>query len=129
MTYNQLTDAEDYHACKVIIRSIEMRWAKADQEVFIAAVILNPFIKTTPFSTLPFLTVGGIHVMLQRLWSRFFPDIMAPDELSDQITDYLDGTGIFQHLASLIDVETKRADSKVCHAHFNSVERITEWHD
>lgn len=126
MTYRGLRDPEDILPCKSIIRSIEMRWAKADQEVFIAAVILNPFIQTAPFSPLPFLTVGGIHIMLQQLWSRLYPNTIAPDELSEQITDYLEGSGIFLHLSTLIDVEAKRAELKVCYMCFNSAELITE---
>lgn len=126
MTYRELKDAEDIVPCKSIIRSIEMRWAKADQEVFIAAVILNPFIQTAPFSPLPFLTVGGIHVMLSRLWSRFYPNSVIPDELSEQTTNYLDGSGIFKNFTNLVDIEVKNAKLKVCYI-FTSLEHIIEW--
>src|SRR5215813_11526507 len=36
---------EDEHPVSPIIESIEKRWEKADQDLFIAALFLNPFIK------------------------------------------------------------------------------------
>ena len=36
--------------CTAILNSIEKRWAKSDQDIFIAAIILNPFVKTAAFS-------------------------------------------------------------------------------
>jgi len=35
--------------CTAILDSIEKQWAKADQDVFITAVILNPFVKMAAF--------------------------------------------------------------------------------
>ncbi|KAH9988278.1 hypothetical protein BJV74DRAFT_796328 [Russula compacta] len=44
MHYKQMiTDPDDAVGCQAIINSIEQWWAKADQDIFIAAVILNPF--------------------------------------------------------------------------------------
>lgn len=113
MTYKKLTDRSDFLPCNTIIRSIEKRWAKTDQEVFIAAVILNPVFRTKPFTDLPFLTLGGIHVMLQRLWTRFYPNCPIPDELSDQVSDYFDGSGIFVNMEALIEIESRKAHAQV----------------
>jgi len=71
MQYKSMTDVDDVVGCNAIIESIEARWATADQEIFIAAVVLNPFYQSTPFSTLQFLTNAGIYSMLSRLWERF----------------------------------------------------------
>lgn len=47
MRYRDLNDAEDSEGPvkQALIGSIERRWGKADRDVFLAAVILNPFIK------------------------------------------------------------------------------------
>jgi hypothetical protein len=51
------TDSANILGATAILESIEKRWAKADQDVFIAAVLLNPFVKASPFSPqVPFLT-------------------------------------------------------------------------
>ena len=73
MQYTKLLeDDEDRPRATAIINSIEKRWAAADQEVFIAAVVLNPFFKTIPFANHISLTNAGIHTLLERLWLRFF---------------------------------------------------------
>jgi hypothetical protein len=93
------TDVDDVVGCNAIIESLEARWATADQEIFIAAVILNPFYQSTPFSALQFLTNVGIYSMLSRLWERFY-QTSPPPEFHSQVTDYLHGTGLFIDLKS-----------------------------
>ena len=101
------TDIEENYpanvlGCTAILDSIEKRWAKADQDVFIAAVILNPFIKTSAFSSqAPFLTRAGILALMKRLYRRFFSIKETPEELEDNIRrlfsnveDYFSGRGI-----------------------------------
>jgi hypothetical protein len=67
-----MTDPEDVVGCTAIIESIKAQWATADQEIFVAAIILNPFYQSTPFTALQFLTNAGIHSMLGCLWQHFF---------------------------------------------------------
>ena len=67
MQYQSMTDPEDIEGCTAIIESTEACWATADQEIFIAAIVLNPFYQSTPFSPLQFLTNAGIHSMLGHL--------------------------------------------------------------
>ena len=52
MQYKSMVDPEDMVGCTAIIKSIEAQWATADQEIFIAAVVLNPFYQSTPFAAL-----------------------------------------------------------------------------
>ncbi|KIJ07418.1 hypothetical protein PAXINDRAFT_90413, partial [Paxillus involutus ATCC 200175] len=47
MQYKSMSEPEDTKAVSAIIQSIERRWAKCDQEILIAAVVINPFYKTT----------------------------------------------------------------------------------
>jgi hypothetical protein len=49
MQYSKLTDAEDAVIQTALLESIEKRWEASDQTIFIASVILNPFLKINPF--------------------------------------------------------------------------------
>jgi hypothetical protein len=69
MQYQSMTHPEDVEGCTAIIESIEACWATADQEIFIAAVVLNPFYQSMLFAPLQFLTNAGIQSMLGH-WSR-----------------------------------------------------------
>jgi hypothetical protein len=49
MQYSKLTDAKDAVIQTALLESIEKRWEASDQTIFIASVILNPFLKIDPF--------------------------------------------------------------------------------
>ena len=56
-----------------VLSSLEKRWAAADQDPFIAAVILNPFLRGDFFAWWHIaLTPIGLCNMLKRLHSRVF---------------------------------------------------------
>jgi hypothetical protein len=112
MHYDNLRtkDPADLTGCTAIIDSIEKRWAKADQDVFVAAVILNPFIKTAPFSSQTRLvTRASILSLLKRLYARFFSITEEEDRLKESLQQlysnlegYLDATGICEGLTSYV---------------------------
>jgi hypothetical protein len=112
MQYKSMTDPEDVVGCTAIIESIEARWATADQEIFIAAVVLNPFYQSTPFAALQFLTNAGIHSMLGCLWRRFFEE-EPPPELHQQINGYLHGTDLFSDLKFACGIAQVAANREV----------------
>lgn len=89
---------EDQEALNVLIDSIELRWAKADQDVFIAAVILNPFLKLEPFcdGQSRFCT-AAVHDLFSQLWQHFFEE-GAPEDLYAETEQYLRGGGKFHFL-------------------------------
>ena len=70
--YLEKIHAGDNDECKAIISSLESRWAKADQELFIASVVVNPFYCTTPFTKIPALNNAGIHMLLEYMWEHLF---------------------------------------------------------
>lgn len=80
---------EDMHPVTSIIKSIEKRWAKADQDLFIACLFLNPLIdfQLVNQSTLPMGIVFGI---IRRLYSRVFKlnESADPALLISNIMDY-----------------------------------------
>ncbi|KAJ7145949.1 hypothetical protein C8R44DRAFT_600958, partial [Mycena epipterygia] len=98
---------------RAVLNSLEKHWKKAgrEQEVFIAAVLLNPFFKNSPFSLIPILNCAGIDLTLKRLWTRFFQQ-PAPSDLRKNSREYFDGTGFFaglqRHCAS--EIERRRVD-------------------
>ncbi|KAJ3824934.1 ribonuclease H-like domain-containing protein [Lentinula raphanica] len=95
-----------------IISSIEARWKKCDQEVFIAAVILNPIYRNQAFSSIPAFNNAGIQDLMVRLWNRIFPDErIILDEFSNHLDDYLYGQGTFVNLQNRIDLELGNAMS------------------
>jgi hAT family C-terminal dimerisation region len=108
---------DNHMGCTAIIDSIEKRWAKAEQEVFIAAVVLNPFIKVTPFSSQSdFLAPANILALLKRLYSRFFSVTEREDELKENmmqlysnLDEYFKGTGICKNLVSWAEAVEEHA--------------------
>ena len=48
-TFFDNNDPDDQDMRREMLAAIEARWARADQDVFIASVILNPFYGTRPF--------------------------------------------------------------------------------
>jgi hypothetical protein len=114
MQYKSMTDPDDVVGCTAIIESIEARWATADQEILIAAVILNPFYKSTPFAALRFLTNAGIHSLLTRLWERFYRTA-PPLEFHEQMIGYLNGTALFADLGSACNIVQVVAQREVWH--------------
>lgn len=52
-----------------IIASLEKRWKKADQDVFITAVFLNPFLRASLFNKAA-LTDVDLYAVLERVYER-----------------------------------------------------------
>jgi len=65
-----------------------------DQEVFIAAVIVNPFYKLSPFKAIPLTTCAGLASTFGHLWHRFYNGD-APVELFTDLDDYLSNSRDF----------------------------------
>ena len=116
MHYSAMDDHEDQVGRDSILASIERRWAKTDQEIFIAAVILNPFYQSTPFACLSFLTNAGIHAMLERLWIRFEGSTShepVPPEFHNQVSQYLARSGHFEGLQKQCEIAQLSAEREV----------------
>jgi hypothetical protein len=87
-----------------IIDSIEKRWAKSEQEAFIAALFLNPVYKLGPFADVDFTTLAGILHLLKKLYGRFFGELTVAEDqqMYDELQDYLHDTGRFRGSAALV---------------------------
>ena len=72
--------------CTVILTSLEERWAKADQDVFILAVFLNPYICSKCFSRAA-LTEAALYNMTVQVFEQLFGQ-KANLDLLQAFTDY-----------------------------------------
>jgi len=108
-----MKDPEDLVGCQAIIDSLERRWSKADQEIFIAAVILNPIYQTSPFALIPQFRTAEIIAMMTRLWKRFFQAV-PPDPFALDLMDFLGKRDNYSSLNVICNVEKNRAEQLVC---------------
>jgi hypothetical protein len=105
---------EDKDVQNAILSSLERRWAKADQEVFIAAVLVNPLFRVSPFRRLDSLNRSGIRGLFTRLWRRFYPSEPPSFEFSSHIFNFIDGNGFFAELDESVNYELQCAAVEVC---------------
>jgi hypothetical protein len=125
MRFNEMASSDgDPTSCQAITASIEKRWKTSDQAPFIAAVILNPLLKTSPFCPHPSLTLASIHQLIQSLFARFFPNEELPWLFTD-LSEYLEGKGSFSPMQDIISEAKRSRSSDVgvihgfmqCHTH------------
>lgn len=88
---------------ETVCNSINSRWEASDQDLFIAAVILNPMHKLRPFQTTPWLSPAIISVLMSRLYTRFFKT-PAPRELLQEVPDYLRNKGLYSQMAVYVSM-------------------------
>lgn len=105
---NQDTEGRD-----AILASIEKRWEKSDQEVFVAALLVNPFYRVQPFATLDRFSLANINALFRRLYLRFFKE-EPPAQFITHLSDFLDGIGYFSKLGDQVRYELEAALQQVC---------------
>ena len=76
-TFYKLNQPQDEGLRTALLASIEKRWNASDQDVFIAAALLNPYVHTGPFNNLQVCTLAGMVDLFERLYKRFYPHIQA----------------------------------------------------
>ncbi|KAL1739125.1 ribonuclease H-like domain-containing protein [Schizophyllum fasciatum] len=94
--YRVFSDSSlDPSICAAVQKSLEKRWKKIDQDIFILAVIFNPYIRTACFaSTSPFCRPGRIRQLVTKCYKRIFNTTLEPNiEFTTALTDYLNGVG------------------------------------
>lgn len=110
--YSKIGDDTDLVARNAVLESAERRWAQVDQEVFIAAVIVNPLYKNKPFGNIPLTTRAGLMSLFSRLWKRFYGG-MAPLELFTDLDNYLRSSPEFQPLDIYTEILVSHAKQQV----------------
>ncbi|KAH9831451.1 uncharacterized protein C8Q71DRAFT_715432, partial [Rhodofomes roseus] len=96
--YKGLHDLADATVRSNVLRSIELRWGKCDQDVFIAAVILNPYHRAAPFKPSATTSRASLVLLLVRLYKRFYKCDRVPVEFQLEVEEYLLGTGRFSQM-------------------------------
>ena len=119
MQYQQMKDKDDLAASASIISSLEKCWAAADQDIFIATVIVNPFFRAEPFSRRPRFVVAGIIEFLRRTYTRFFMED-APYAFDVELRDYLTAGGQYSELRATCLRHKAGAQQRVCSSFISS---------
>ena len=112
MQYEKMTDPEDLAPCGAIIKSIDKCWTKVDQEVFISAVILNPFHQGSVFSSCAGLTNASITSLLDKVWHHLFRTD-PPSKLHVELRNYLKHENHFKMLQQQCNIEISAAHADV----------------
>jgi hypothetical protein len=111
--YQAMVGSEDVVGCAAILQSLEKRWLAADQDVFIAAVIVNPFFRATPFAPGQRFTGAQIKSLLASLYFRFFRS-QPPISFYSELHDYLMRSGQYKDLESMCAVHISNFQHEVC---------------
>ncbi|KAH9931247.1 ribonuclease H-like domain-containing protein, partial [Fomitopsis serialis] len=95
---------------------LEKRWKQADQEVFVLAVLFNPYLRRKAFNPDNALfTEASLWGMVDRCFRRMFPspEYAPPDyEMRRAFTDYLTGLGTFSDEAMSLELLKRMADAE-----------------
>ena len=111
--YRGMQHEEDIAARDAILGSLEKRWLVADQDIFIAAVVVNPFFQATPFAPGPRFVVARMKALFSSLYLRFFQS-QPPDAFHTEIHDYLTASGRYRELGSSCHAHKLRIADNVC---------------
>jgi len=103
---------QDEEARQSIINSIETRWAKSDQEIFVAAVLVNPLFRMSIFQPLARFNTANIRDLFVRLYKRFYRR-EPPRSFITHAYDFLEGKGFFATLRTQVRDEIHDASEKV----------------
>ncbi|KAI9570854.1 hypothetical protein HD554DRAFT_1997131, partial [Boletus coccyginus] len=95
--YSKLNNETDAPARMAVLESAKHQWTCCDQEVFIAAIISNPFYGVTPFRKIFLTTHAGLAALFGCLWLRFY-EKDAPVELLTDLEHYLTSFRDFTHM-------------------------------
>ena len=110
--YSNLDSEDDSDVRDEILNSLEKRWAAADQEPFIAAVVLNPFFCGDFLGRDIALTPIGLCNMLKRLQWRVFR-VEADGDFQAAFMDYYNKRGEFSPEAMALETWLNIAQKKV----------------
>lgn len=102
---------------QAIIDSLKKCWSKCDQDVFLAAVILNPLYRIKHFTRIRKFNNARIMTLLVKLWDQLFPNTPS-DESQTELLEYLEGhrdygvefTNWVDLVRSSAETEQKRPD-------------------
>lgn len=95
-----------------ILGSLEQRWAVADQDVFILAVLFNPYIRARCFST-SHLAHGVLYDMAEHVFQRLFGPEEPGLNFMLAFDEYIDGVGAYSPTAMKLEMIKAKFDAEV----------------
>lgn len=107
---------EDLVGCAAILNSIEKHWLAADQDIFIVAVIINPFYWTTAFTAHQRFINACIKLLLASLYLQFF-GTPAPEHFYLELHEFLMGSGHYSELEVTYKRYITHSKYEVCFPH------------
>jgi len=113
---------EDATACNTILNSLETQWSNADQDIFIAAVLLNPIHKAAPFVKSAKFMSAAIYSLFSRLWTHFY-GVSIPAEFFQELKHYFEESGQYKDLKLWIPALRNQAALEVSEKWF-----VSEYH-
>lgn len=96
-----------------VLKSLEKRWKKIDQDIFIVAVFLNPYIRAKLFKQ-QFLTEAQLYIIVERLYERLMR-CRADLGFMDAFDDYKRSMGEFSDENMSLAVMKAKFSQSVCH--------------
>ncbi|KIK99949.1 hypothetical protein PAXRUDRAFT_54287, partial [Paxillus rubicundulus Ve08.2h10] len=109
--YTKLLEATTNKLIRAVLESLEKRWKKCDQDVYIAAVILNPLYKTEPFAKIPQLNFAGIFVLICKLWQWIYGS-PPPHEIFTELQEYIANKGLYVNFPAWVESVRCEAEKK-----------------
>lgn len=97
----------------IILKSLEKRWATFDQEVFIAAVIVNPLYRKSPLALIDELINANVMDIFACLYCRFYQVSYPPATFGEELYQYLNHIGKYSNIEELIKGVRSMAASNV----------------
>jgi hypothetical protein len=107
------SDPDDLNIRTQLTRNLNRRWGACDQDIYILAVLLNPFQQLNPFSKrCQIFSSHAIIQLLNRLWNRFYTEI-PPLALKSNYENFVKSTGIFKFGKQIISTLRCEAELQV----------------
>ncbi|KAE9395217.1 hypothetical protein BT96DRAFT_1044832 [Gymnopus androsaceus JB14] len=114
--FNNMHDPVENYIRTAVLNSLESQWKKCDQEVLIAAVLLNPFMES-PFSqSLHYFNRAGVLTLFTRLYAQFFTrgnEDYSSTLIFRNLNDYYTETGPFSGAPQFQAVINRMAQENV----------------
>jgi len=100
-----------------VLNSIDKRWKKVDQDVFILAVFLNPYVRTSCFAPeSSYSSFNGIWALVVRVYRRVFNTASNEEpgyEFSNAARDYFSWLGEFSESGMRLQDHRRQAENEV----------------
>ncbi|KAL6309073.1 ribonuclease H-like domain-containing protein, partial [Sparassis latifolia] len=107
--YSNPTTGLDPRVCEAVLNSLEKRWANVDQPIFILAVILNPYLRVSPFThDSPLRTFHHVWQLMKNAYLRMYR--VEPDnEFRTALSQYLNRLGEWSDESMELDARKENA--------------------